>query len=179
MLHTSGGLVSQWVVNVPAGAELKAAAADQSRVQINRADEAGGLRFTVLVKEPSEDDLTLTAAVRTPLAAGKRAPVGPFLVAGASRQTGVVLVSSSTPDARLILHPHAELTRRELTDDERRASPPLAAAYGYVAGSAKSPWLEVEAASTLAAVKVQTSCAFVLGRTGAGWITGMAGNDHI
>jgi hypothetical protein len=168
VLHTSGGLVGQWVVNVPAGAELKAAAADQSRVQINRTDEAGGVRYTILLKEPSDDDLTLTATVRTPLPAGKRAPVGPFLVAGASRQTGVVLVSSSTPDARLILHPDAELTRRELTEEERRASPRLTAAYDYVAGSTKTPWLEVETASALGAVKVQTDYAFALDRVGIG-----------
>jgi hypothetical protein len=168
VLHASGGPVGQWVVNVPAGAELKAAAADQQRVQINRADEAGGLRYTVLLKEPSDDDLTLTATVRTPLPTGKRAPVGPFLVRGASRQSGVVLVSSSAPDARLILHPHAELTPRELTDEERRADPGLTAAYDYGVSSAKTPWLEVEAGPAHGAVKVQTVYALALGRTGTG-----------
>jgi len=168
VLHATGGPIRQWVLNVPAGAELKTAAADQPRVQINRADEAGGVRYTVLLKEPSDDDLTLTATVRAPLPVGKRAPIGPFLVAGASRQTGVVLVSSSAPDARLILHSHAELNPREPTDEERRADPGLTAAYDYVASSTKAPWLEVEIGSAHGAVKVQTAYVVALGRTGMG-----------
>ena len=81
LLHSQGGPVTQWVLTVPPGAEVKAAAADQPRIQaVNRADEAGGVRCTVVLKEASDDDLTLFATVRSPLANGKRAPVGPFVV---------------------------------------------------------------------------------------------------
>ena len=165
-LHNSGGPVAQWVIDVPAGTVLKPA--DSSRVDIRRADEAGGLRYTVHRNEPSDDDLILTATLRTPLTTGKRAAVGPFLVRGASRQFGMILVSSSAPEAWLILHPQAEVTSREITDDERRADPNLTAAFDYVAGSAKIPWLDVEVASAHVALKARTAYVVALAHTGIG-----------
>ncbi len=168
VLRAAGAPARQWVLDVPAGAELKTTAADPSRLQINRAEEGGGLRYTILLKEPSDEDLNLTATVRTPSPPGKRAFVGPFLVRGASRQSGVVLVHSAAADSRLLLQPGPELTPREPTDEERRADPGLTAAYEYTAGSAKTPWLEVEVGSAHVAVKVQTVHALTLGRTGSG-----------
>lgn len=169
LLHAQGGPVNQWVLNVPAGAEVKAAAADQPRVQsINRADERGGARYTVVLKEPSDDDLTLTATVRAPLPDGKRAAVGPFVVRGASRQYGVVLIGAPAQDARLVFHPQPELVPRDLSDDERRADPTLTAAYDYGAVPSNLPWLEVEAGSAHGTIKTQVAYALALGRTGEG-----------
>ena len=127
---------------------LKAAVADQPRVQsVSRgADEPGGVRWTVVLEEPSDDD-PRSPHDSTPLADGKRAAVGPFVVRGAARQTGSVLVSASARDARLIFHPQPELTPRDLTDEERHADPTLTAAYDYAAPPSTLPWLEVEAGS--------------------------------
>ncbi len=169
LLHAQGGPVGQWVLSVPAGAEVKAAAADQPRVQsISRADEPGGARYTVLLKEPGDDDLILTVTVRAPLPDGKRAAVGPFVVRGASRQDGVVLIGAPAQDARLVFHPQPELVPRDLTDDERRADPTLAAAYEYGAVPSNLPWLEVEAGSAHGTIKTQVGYALALGRTGEG-----------
>ena len=167
LLRTQGGPASQWVLSAPPGAEVKAAPGDQQRVKVvNRADEAGGARYTVVLNEPSDDDLNLIATVRTPLTGGKRAPVGPFLVRGASRQSGVVVVSAPGQDARLVFHPQPELTPRDVTDEERRADPTLTAAYDYNSPLANLPWLEVEAGSARGAIKTQVVYALAMVRTG-------------
>jgi hypothetical protein len=170
ILHAQGGPVKQWVVVTPPGFEVKPSPADQQRVQsVNRADVPGAVQYTVQLKDPSDADLTLTAtALRAPLTAGKRALVGPFLVRGASRQSGMVLVSAAGVNAGLVLHPHADLSARDLTDDERRADPRLTAAYEYGVAPSSQPWLEVEAGSTSGSLKTRTVYTFTLGRIGAG-----------
>ena len=168
LLRTQGGPVGQWVLSAPPGAEVKAALpADQPRVKaVNRADEAGGARYTVVLNEPSDDDLTLIVTVRAPLTDGKRAPVGPFVVRGASRQSGAVLVSAPAQDARLVFHPQPELTPRDVTDEERRADPTLTAAYDYSTTLPNLPWLEVEAGSARGVIKTQVVYALAMVRTG-------------
>ena len=84
-----GGPVGQWVLSVPAGAEVKAAAADQPRVQsISRADEAGAARYTVVLKEPERRRPDPHGHDSRPLTDGKRAPVGPFVVRGRAGSPG-------------------------------------------------------------------------------------------
>src|SRR5207302_1669751 len=85
-------------------------------------------------------------------------------------------------DAELVLHaqggpvkswvvvvpPGADLTPRELTEDERRADPKLSAAYEFGVAPATGPWLEVEPALAHAAVKTQAGYVLALGHTGPG-----------
>ena len=107
VLHAEGEPPAEWTVVVPRGFEVKAYPADQPRIKsLTKADDPAGLAWTVVLKTPSADDLTLTATgPAATLAPGQRASVGPFLVRGASRQSGAVLVSAAGPDARPILHP--------------------------------------------------------------------------
>ena len=164
ILHAEGEASAEWTVIVPRGFEVKASAADQPRVKsLTHADDPAGVAWTVTLKAPGADDLTLTAiGPATTLAAGRRAPVGPFLVRGASRQSGVVLVGPVGPDVRPILHPNADLTPHDLTDEERKT---FTDAYEFVTVPAQ-PWLDVEAGAAGGSIKTQTTCAFHLGPTG-------------
>ncbi len=155
VLHAQADAAAEWTVIVPRGFTVSASAADLARVKpLTQKEDQGGVAWTVAVKAPGADVLTLTVTGRTPLAAGKRAAVGPFLVREASRQSGVVLVGAAGPDAAPLLHPHADLTPRDPTDDERKADPTLFKAYDY-AVAPTAPWLEVEAASAGGVLKTQ------------------------
>jgi hypothetical protein len=154
VLRTQGGAVGQWVLLTPAGAEVKAAPADQPRVQsVVKSDEPFAWRHTIMLKEPSDKDLTVLVGVRAALAAGGRAPVGPFAVRGAARQSGDVLVTDAAPDVGLQFHfpPQGELPREA-------ADPGVTAAFQYSAVPAlDKPLLEVEAQSLRGSVKTLTS----------------------
>jgi hypothetical protein len=87
VLRAQGGAAGQWVLLTPIGAEVKAAPADQARVQsVVKSDEPFAWRHTITLKEASDKDLTVLVGVRAALPAGGRAPVGPFAVRGAARQ---------------------------------------------------------------------------------------------
>ena len=166
VLHAEGEPPAEWTVIVPRGFEIKASPADQPRIKsLTKADDPAGVAWTVGLKAASADDLTLTATgPATTLAPGQRTPVGPFLVRGASRQSGAVLVSAAGSDARLIPHPHADLAQRDLTEEERK-DPGLIFAYEYAVAPGQ-PWLDVEAGAAGGSLKTQTAYAFRLGPTG-------------
>jgi hypothetical protein len=164
VLRSQGGATAQWVLLTPVGAEVKAAPADQARVQsIAKSDEPLAWRYTVALKEPSDKDLTVLVGVRAALPAGGRAPVGPFAVRGAARQSGVVLVTDAAPDVGLQFHfpPPGELPREP-------ADPGVTAAFAYAAVPAlNKPLLEIEAQSLRGSVKTVTSHVLTLGPAGA------------
>ena len=120
-LHNSGTPVAQWIVDVPAGTVLKPA--DPSRVQVSRADDAGGLHYTVHRNEPSDDDLMLTATLRH-TADGRETNGGrplpcswgqPAIRRGSRQQFGAG--GSLDPSSA------GRTDSREITGDERRADP--------------------------------------------------------
>ncbi|HVS37050.1 MAG TPA: hypothetical protein VMS17_15930 [Gemmataceae bacterium] len=162
VLHAQGEPAGEWTVIAPRGYEVKPSAADQLRIKfLTHADDAAGVAWTVVLKAPSGDDLRLTA---TP-APGQHPSIGPFLVRGANRQSGVVLVSAVGPDAHPVLHPHPDLAQRDLTDEERKAD--VIAAYEFAAAPAQ-PWLTVEAGAAATTLKVRTAYAFSLDHSGHG-----------
>ncbi len=167
VLHAEGEPPAEWTVVVPRGFEVKAYPADQPRIKsLTKADDPAGVAWTVVLKTPSTDDLTLTATgPAATLAPGQRASVGPFLVRGASRQSGVVLVSAAgTGRAARSFILNADLAPRDLTEEERKDAG-LIVAYEYAAAPAQ-PWLDVEAGAAGGSLKTQTAYAFRLGPTG-------------
>jgi hypothetical protein len=165
-LHAQGEPTTEWTIVVPSGFDVKASTADPQRIKsLEQENDPAGVAWTVTLTAPSNDDVTATATKRMKLAAGQQAPIGPFLVRGADRQSGAILVGAAGPDARPIWRPHADLTLRDLTDEERKADPTLTAAYEYAAAPA-APWLEVEAGSAGGSVKTRKVFTLTLGPTG-------------
>lgn len=165
-LHAQGAPVRSWAVAVPAGYEVKPAAVDQPRVQIDRQEAAGVVHFTVRLKGQGDDDVTLIASSRTWLGDGKWKAVGPFQVPGAVRHSGEVLVSGG-PDARLNVRPHEDLTPRDAAD-ERPADPTVTAAYDFAAAPSDLPWLEVQSPAAHGAVTTQEAYTLAMVRPAGG-----------
>jgi hypothetical protein len=172
-LRPQGGPAAQWVVFTPPGTEVRAAAADASRVasidkEEKPANESNVWKFTVALKEPSDREIVLLGSSRAPLARGGAAAVGPFLVRGAARQSGVVLVYDAASDARVHCRPTAELVRRAPAEDER--DPALTDVFDYAAiPGGNKPFLEVEAETLRGSVKTTTVHALELVHSGTGW----------
>ncbi len=123
----------QWRLLVPAGAQVKmATVADEGRL---REANVQVLPFfsiwTLTLKERSAEPLGVVVTQEgTVLRPGNApTPVGPFLVVGAARQSGTLLVSNAASDLGLRCLPTAATTSRTLTDAER--SQPGAQAQGF------------------------------------------------
>jgi hypothetical protein len=172
-LRSQGGPAGQWVVLTPPGAELKAGPSDAGRIASldqdeKPANESNVWKHTVVLKEPSDKDLVLLATSRKPLPRGGRASVGPFVVPGAARQSGVVFVHDAASDTRVHCQPAAELTRHAPGEGEH--DPGLADAFDYVAVPAgDKPLLEVQVESLRGSVKTATNHSLALVHTGGAW----------
>ncbi|MFO0926402.1 MAG: hypothetical protein U0736_05100 [Gemmataceae bacterium] len=159
-LRVQSGRTAQWQILAPAGARVRVAAADDSRVaRVETADRKPLAVYTVHLKEPTADPLTVIVEhTQSPPEPGGRKPaaIGPFTVLGAVRHTGTVLVTNTVADWHLEFLPHGDLARRGVDEDDLRRDPDLTAAFRYgpgsdqrdVAGapvaSSPLPWLELE-----------------------------------
>lgn len=121
-LQVEAGRTSSWRLLLPPGAEVKPSPEAEPLVAgIDSADQPFAVLKTLRLKEATSASLTVT--VRVPpkaLPKGSRLPVGPFVVPGATRQTGTILVRSTARDAQLLLLPATETTPRQLGADEQK-----------------------------------------------------------
>ncbi len=95
LLKIEGGQTTVWRLLVPLGSEVKAATADEARVQpnIETTNQKYASLRTLHLKEASADPLRVQVKLHAPLPrGGALSPVGPFFVVGAARQTGTLLV---------------------------------------------------------------------------------------
>ncbi len=158
VLKAEGAPVDRWRLLLPPKAELRIDPADSERVAVVEAAERpfASLR-TVRLKEPSTAPLTVHVSAHAPAPRTGAAAVGPLFVLGAAHQTGTLLVRRAAPDLHLTFRPRGDLTRRALTEEERR-DPTLEAAFNYhfwnvappdkpagAAGAGSLSWLDVEA----------------------------------
>ncbi len=170
-LRVLGGQVKAWKLLVPPDAEVTT---DTARVE--KIVPAGPLR-TLHLKEATSDPLEVTVRSITNApknGPAKAAPVGPFNVLEAVRQTGTVLVSASSPEMHLELKQHGDLSRRALTDEERKRDPSLVAAFRYGPNAAAGrSWLEVEAETVAGQLTARPAHALRLvedGEGGPSWV---------
>jgi len=121
-LQVEAGRTSSWRLLLPPGAEVKPSPEAEPLVAgIDSAEQPFAVLKTIRLKEATSAPLTVT--VRVPAKAlpkGARLPVGPFVVPGATRQTGTILVRSTARDAQVLLMPATETTPRQLGADEQK-----------------------------------------------------------
>jgi hypothetical protein len=149
MVHTEATLTlkvlsnqtDQWRLLVPPGAQVKmATVADEGRLK-----EANVLAlpffsiWTLTLKERSAEPLGVIVTQESTVLRPGNAPtlVGPFLVVGAARQSGTLLVTNTAGDLGLRCLPFAATTSRALTADELRQ--PGAQGFHYYGPSLSTP----------------------------------------
>lgn len=160
-LRVQSGQVKEWKLLVPANAELKFTPEEQSRIaRVEVADQKPSSLRTIHLKAMSSDPLEVVVAHTQPApkpATGKAASIGPFVVLGATRHAGSLLVCNAVPTWHPEFAPHGDLTRRSLTDDEQRREPNGVAAFRYGPGGGSGPWLDVEVESVRGQIKTKAS----------------------
>jgi hypothetical protein len=119
LLKIEGTPTQVWRLLVPLGAEVKVSPADEGRME---AIEVANQQFTSLrtirLKEASTDPLLVQVMVRAPLPkSGSLAPVGPFFVVGAVRQTGTVTVRNQVRNLHLVYHEHGDMKLQRRTEE--------------------------------------------------------------
>jgi hypothetical protein len=172
-LRVLGGQVRQWSLLVPLKAVVKADSGDEGRIlRIDVVDQKQASLRTIHLKEASASPLNITITSTQPApqpGSARPAPIGPYAVLGAVRQSGSVLVSNTVADWHLEFAPHGDLTRRGASDEELRRDPALVAAfrYGPVGGggmrervSGAISWLDLEAQNVRGQIK--TRCEHLL-----------------
>jgi hypothetical protein len=123
------GEPTEWTLQVPPDAELRKQGLDERIQSVVVVDPKRSVRILKL-NGPSSKELKVGFHVRQPRANGL-IPVGPFAVLGATKQQGTLTISAP-PELRITYHPHAELSPRPVTSDERKIDPNLASAFRFL-----------------------------------------------
>jgi hypothetical protein len=169
MLKIEGAPAKDWRLLVPLGAEVKVAPADEGRLEaIETANQKFASLRTIRLKEASTDPLLVQVTVRAPLPkSGSLAPVGPFFVVGAVRQTGTVVVRNQVRNLHLDYREHGDMKLQRRTD-EPSGDPGVTASFTYgsiplvenpksVSGPASLSWLDLDAEMTRGQVRTRVT----------------------
>jgi hypothetical protein len=157
LLKIEGAPTKLWRLLVPLGAEVKVSPADEGRVEaIETANQKYASLRTIRLKEASTDPLVVQVTVRAPLPGiGSLAPVGPFFVLGAVRQTGTVMVRNQVRNLHVDYREHGDMRLQRRTD-EPGGDAGVTATFTYsaiplvenpqsVSGPASLSWLDMDA----------------------------------
>jgi hypothetical protein len=120
------GQPTEWRLQVPptATVEVKPRGPDDEEPATVESPDAG--TRVIRLKEPSSEPLQVVVRV-PPRRTKGAAPIGPFVVVGAERQRGTILIAAP-PESRPRFVPSAEVSPREVTsEDGRRDFKPIAA----------------------------------------------------
>jgi hypothetical protein len=134
LLRSEGAPTNVWRLLVPLKAELKVVPPDDRRVNgsIQTADKPHASLRTIQLKEASNDPLRVQITTHTPLpTGGKQAPIGPFFVVDAARQTGTLLVKNQVRNLYLDYHKHGDMTLRQVTDEPSGDAAGIVATFKY------------------------------------------------
>lgn len=109
-----------WRVLAPANAslDLRGYTAEEGFNPIIPPKDPQKPEWTIRLKEPTAEPLTLEIRYRQPRAA-KRVAVGPFTVLGAVRQRGTITITAP-PEVRAVPRPQGDLSRREIPEEMKQ-----------------------------------------------------------
>jgi hypothetical protein len=128
------GQTAEWRFLLPGPAKLDPARAPDPRIQgLDQPDRANPGLNVLHLKGPTAEPLEVALQL-VQTRTGSSLAVGPFAVLGAFPHTGSLLVAAPphlrlTPQVRG--EPQVTVTRRELTDEERRREPQAVLAFNY------------------------------------------------
>jgi hypothetical protein len=157
LLRSEGTPTKLWRLLVPLGAEVKVAPADEGRAEaIETANQQFASLRTIRLKEASTDPLLVQVTVRAPLPASRSlAPVGPFFIVGAVRQTGTVVVRNQVRNLHLVYREHGDMKLQRRTEEPggdvgvtatfTYSAIPLVENPQSVSGPASLSWLDLDA----------------------------------
>jgi hypothetical protein len=136
------GQTAEWELLVPPEATVRLPMGDPRDPVLDPPDAKGPRRVIRFAKGPSAEPLTVGIDVQQPRT-GQPVPIGPFVVPGAFPQRGEVFISAPA-DMDLSYQPRGGsqyvLTRRELTEEEKKRSPnAVALRYGATAVPGEPP----------------------------------------
>ena len=161
-LRVLRGEMAKWRLRMPApgatAVELKLAAQEEDRVAtIAKQQEGNFVNWDVSLKDPTGEALHLSLQVRQPRSR-LRLGIGPIAVAGATTQRGEIEIRAAE-DLRLSFEESAELSRRELTEEQRRDKVRAAYAFGSLADgdTAASPLVSIQVEEVKGAVEVKAA----------------------
>jgi hypothetical protein len=173
-LQVLRGETSTWRLKVPlpekAELSVKADPLDEARIErIDRSGDAASPIVTVQLKEATSQPFSLTLQVRgTRTSAGLA--LGPFVILDALSQRGDIEVRASD-NLRMYFRQREEVTRQEVTADQRRDQVRAAFSYWNLAfGPAplQAPLLDIDVESVKGVLETRTSHTVKLAGSSAG-----------
>lgn len=162
-LQPRRGEASRWQLRLPsaltAAPELKAQPQDEGKIQaIEPRREGAQMVWEVRLREPSAEQIHLSMRLRQPRGPGP-VPVEAILTGGALWQSGTIELHAPA-EFRLFLQERPGLSRRELTEEQRREDVRAVFVFGSLAesaGASAPPLLTVLVEEVKGAVEVRTN----------------------
>lgn len=177
VLQPRRGEVGRWQLRLAAAPtatpELKPLPQDESKIQAIESRREGALMiWEVRLREPSAEQIRLNMRLHQPRGQGPT-PVEAIQTAGALWQSGTIEIHAPT-ELRLFLQERPGLSRRELTEEQRRDDVRAVFAFGSLAepaaaGAGLPPLLTMQVEEVKGVVEVRTTDQFRL------WLDGREG----
>ncbi len=160
-----------WHLLVPLNAEIKVLPPDEARIKtpLETVNQKFASLRTIHLKERSADPLHIHIKVPPTPRNTSVAPVGPFFVLDAARQTGMVVVRNLVHNLHLDYRVHGDMQlRRQQAEERNGEAPAIVATFEYsnipLLEKPKTPsgpnslsWLDVEARTVRPQVRTRVS----------------------
>ncbi len=129
-----GGRIDLLDLVVPLNSEVRPFSPnDENRIlSIEKNDQKFASYRKIKLKDNSSDPITLVVETRANIPAnGGLLPIGPFIVSGAIRQTGTILLSNQGNDLKVSAQPRGEISSQEVSAPDKAKDANIFASYRY------------------------------------------------
>ncbi len=129
-----GGRLDVLDLVVPVGAEIRPfSPADEARILgIEKNDQKFASYRKIKLKDNSSEALRLVVESQAAIPAnGGQLPVGPYLLTGAIRQTGIILLSNQGNDLKVSNQPRGEIISQEVSAQDKQRDSNIFASFRY------------------------------------------------
>lgn len=129
-----GGRLDVLDLVVPLGSEMRPfSPADEARISsIEKIDQKFASYRKIKLKDSSSDPLRVVVESQANIPVnGGQLPIGPYMLSGAIRQTGVILISNQGNDLKVSNQPRGEIISQEVTAQDKQRDPNTFASFRY------------------------------------------------
>ena len=129
-----GGRLDVLDLVVPLGSEVRPfSPADEARIlSIEKIDQQFASNRKIKLKDSSSESLKLVVESQASIPSnGGQLPVGPYLLTGAIRQTGVILLSNQGNDLKVSNQPRGEISSQEVSAQDKQRDTNIFASFRY------------------------------------------------